>query len=239
MTMPKPRGGEASLWLRWVLANALGEAVGLGGTALVGTVAVLYVGKDAGVFAALVLAALAVLAGTLIEGTVVGSAQWLVLKEPLPRMRWRTWVLATGTGAFVAWTLGMVPSTLLSLGADSGGGRPSAEPSEAAVLGLAFLMGLVLGPVLGLAQWLALRRFVRRAALWMPANALAWACGMVAIFAGIDFALGGGFSSGTVPILILTLACSGAIVGAVHGLALVWLLRPARSLPSRLESKER
>jgi hypothetical protein len=146
----KPASAEASLWLRWVLANAVGEATGLGGAILLGATGVRYLGEGTGFLAAIVLALLAVIAGTLIEGTVVGTAQWLVLKGPLPLMRWRMWVLATGAGAFLAWTLGMVPSTLLSLG--SGEGAPPAEPAEAAVLGLAFLMGLVLGPVLGLAQ---------------------------------------------------------------------------------------
>ena len=116
------------------------------------------------------------------------------------------------------------PSTVLSLGADTSGGA-TAEPSDAVVFGLAFLMGLVLGPVLGFAQWLALRRFVARAALWMLANALAWAVGMVVIFAGIDPATSGGFGPGTVAILAATLFCAGAAVGAIHGLALVWLLR--------------
>jgi hypothetical protein len=122
-----------------------------------------YVGEATGFFAAVVLAALAVLAGTLIEGTVVGTAHWLVLKRPLPLLRWRTWVLATGAGALPAWTLGMVPSTLYSFG--PGGGAPPADPAEAVVLVLAYLMGLGLGPVLGLAQWLAVRRFLRSAAL--------------------------------------------------------------------------
>jgi hypothetical protein len=228
ITIQKTEGAGAGLWLRWILANALGEALGLGGTALIWALSVLNTGEGTSLYAILVLAAFSVLAGTLIEGTVVGTAQWLVLRGQLPRMRWRTWVLATGAGAFLAWTLGMVPSTLLSLG--SGGGASPAEPGKATVLGLAFLMGLALGPVLGVAQWLALRRFVRRAALWVPANALAWACGMVVIFAGIDLALGGGFGAGIMPILALTLACAGALVGAVHGLALVWLLRPARRL---------
>lgn len=214
--------GGAGLWLRWVLANAVGETIGLGGTALVAA-AVFYAGEGTGEYAAVALAGLAVMAGTLIEGTVVGTAQWLVLRRPLPGMSWRRWVLATGAGAFVAWTLGMVPSTVLG----PGGGEPAAEPGEAAVLGLAFIMGLALGPILGLAQWLILRRFVRRAVLWMPANALAWAFGMVVIFLGIDLALGGGFATSTVPILALTLAIAGAIVGAIHGLALVWFLRPA------------
>lgn len=228
ITIQKTGGAGAGLWLRWILANALGEALGLGGTALIWALSVLYAGEGTGLYAILLLAAFSVLAGTLIEGTVVGTAQWLVLRGPLPRIRWRTWVLATGAGAFLAWTLGMIPSTLLSLG--SGGDASSAEPGEATVLGLALVMGLALGPVLGVVQWLVLRRFVRRAALWVPANALAWGCGMVVIFAGIDLALDGGFSPGVVPILALTLACAGALVGAVHGLALVWLLRPARRL---------
>lgn len=160
---------------------------------------------------------------------VVGAAQWSVLRGPLPRLH--TWVLATGAGALLAWTLGMVPSTFLSVGA--GGRARSAEPVETAVLGLALLMGLVLGPLLGLAQWLALRRFVRGAALWMPANALAWACGMVTIFVGMDLAFAEGFGPGTVPILISTLLLCGAAVGAVHGLTLVWLVRPVRRLGGR------
>jgi hypothetical protein len=226
----KPASGEAGLWLRWVLANAIGETIGLGCAVLLGAAGARYVGEGTGFLAVVGLSALAVLAGTLIEGTVVGTAQWLVLRGPLPLMRWRTWVLATGAGAFLAWTLGMVPSTLLSL--DSGGGAPPAEPGEETILGLAFLMGLVLGPVLGLAQWLSLRRFVKRAALWMPANALAWAFGMVVVFAGMDLAFGDGFGPGTVPILVLTLLWCGATVGAIHGLALMWLLRSARRLDS-------
>ena len=216
-------GGEASLWLRWVFANAAGEALGLGATALIGAAVVSFLGEGTGALATLTLAAVAVLAGALVEGTVVGTAQWSVLRGPLPGMRWRTWAVATGVGAFLAWLLGMVPSTVLSLGAGSGGA--GAAPAEAVVLGLAFLMGLVLGPVLGFAQWLALRRYVSHAALWMPANAMAWAFGMVVIFAGIDPAIGGGFGLLSVAILALTLACAGAVVGAIHGLALVWLLR--------------
>jgi NhaP-type Na+/H+ or K+/H+ antiporter len=53
---------------------------------------------------------------------------------------------------------------------------------------------------------------------------------MVVVFAGMDLALGDGLGPGTVPILVLTLLWCGATVGAVHGLALVWLLRPARRL---------
>jgi hypothetical protein len=82
----KPGHEERRLWLRWVLANAVGEAIGLGITVLVGTAAISTGGESSGVLATLGLAALAVLAGTLGEGTVVGTAQWLVLRRPLSRL---------------------------------------------------------------------------------------------------------------------------------------------------------
>ncbi len=223
----KPGHGERRLWRPWVLANAVGEAVGLDLTALVVAVAISSVGEGSGALATLGMAALAVLAGALVEGAAVGTAQWLVLRRALPRMPWSTWVAATGAGAFLAWTLGMISSTVMSLGSGSGGGGAQAEPSELLMYTLAFLMGLALGPVLGFAQWLALRRHVRGAALWIPANALAWAFGMAVIFVGIGPALGGGgFGLGSVAILLFTLACAGGVVGAIHGLALVRLLRP-------------
>jgi len=202
--------------------------LGLGLTALVGVAVISSTGEDTGVLTTLALAAAAIFAGTFLEGFVVGTTQWSVLRRPLPGMRWATWAVATAAGAFFAWTLGMVPSTVLSVGADFAGDSTGVKPSGAVVYGLAFLMGSTLGPVLGFAQWLTLRGFVRRALLWMPANALAWAFGMVVIFAGIDAATSGGFAPSTVVILALTLTYAGAVVGAIHGLALVWLLRSPR-----------
>jgi hypothetical protein len=90
---------ERGLWLRWVLANSVGEAVGLGATALVGVGLVTTLGTEAGAAAILLAAGVAILAGTFLEGTVIGTAQWLVLRRPLRGMRWRTWVLATAAGA--------------------------------------------------------------------------------------------------------------------------------------------
>ena len=40
-----PTLGEASLWLRWIFANALGEALGLGTTVLIGAAVVSSLGE--------------------------------------------------------------------------------------------------------------------------------------------------------------------------------------------------
>lgn len=136
----KQQDSAVGLWIRWILANALAETVGLGAAFGIGAILFPYLGAP-GILVALATVAVAVLAGTLIEGTVVGTAQWLVLHRSFPAMKWRVWVLATATGAFVAWTLGMLPSALISAGSNAGSSAPS-EPSATMVYGLAALMGL-------------------------------------------------------------------------------------------------
>ncbi len=212
------------VWFQWILANAVGETVGLGGTLLVGGLLLLNAQKTVGIVPA---AALAVLAGTFIEGIVVGTAQWLVLRQPLKSMRWRAWVLATALGAFMAWTLGMRPSTFMFTGADTGGAAP-AQMSDLMVYTLAAVMGFVLGPILGVPQWLVLRRYVLKAGWWVLANALAWMVGMVVVFVGTSFIAPEGITLSVAPMLLLFLFAAGAAVGAVHGLVLIWLLRSRR-----------
>jgi hypothetical protein len=212
-----------ALWGPWVLANAIGELIGLGGTAVLAFVLV-------GSFessespAALAIAACMVAAGAF-EGTVVGTAQWIVLRRPLPEMRAGVWVAATVTGALVAWAAGMLPSTAAEMsGAEAG---PPPVTSDALVYSLAAVMGLVLGAVLALPQWLALRRHVRRAALWIPANSVAWLVGMPIVFYGVSLVANGPADANAVFSGALTLLCAGAAAGAVHGAVLIRLISGA------------
>jgi hypothetical protein len=211
-----------SLWVRWVLANSLAETVGLGSAFGIGAILFPYLSAP-GLPMALATVAAAVLAGTIIEGTVVGTAQWLVLRRPFPAMRWRAWVLATALGAFVAWTLGMLPGTLIGASSETGGSAPP-EPSDTVVYGLAVLMGLAAGAILGTPQYFVLRRHVRRAALWIGANALAWVPGMFLAFVAADFIFSASSGISTIVLAIGTLVVIGAVVGSIHGIALVWLV---------------
>jgi hypothetical protein len=176
---------------------------------------------------AIPVAALAVLAGTVIEGSVVGTAQWLVLRRPLVRMRWRAWALATALGAGIAWTLGMIPSTFLFSGTDTGTAAPS-EVSDLMIYALAAGMGLVLGIILGASQWLVLRHYVSKAGWWVLANALAWMAGMVVVFIGTSFIPAEGITLPVALLLLLFLIVAGAVVGAIHGRVLIWLLHVRR-----------
>lgn len=223
-------GWNWNVWLQWILANAVGETVGLGGTLVIGGLLLLNAQNTMGVVPA---AALAVLAGTFIEGITVGTAQWLVLRRPINNIRWRVWVLATAIGALIAWTLGMIPSTFMVAGADSGG-VAAAQMSDLMIYTLAAVMGFVLGSILGIPQWLVLRHHLPKAGWWVLANAFAWMVGMVIVFVGTNFIPPEGISLNIACVLLLFIFVAGAAVGAVHGLILVWLLHVRSLFETRL-----
>ena len=204
------------LWRRWMLATTVGELLGFAVPALTGAAVFLAFGEPEGLAAALGFAALLVLAGAG-EGAVLGTAQARVLVRAAPAVSRRAWVIATALAAALAWSIGMLPSTVI--------GRWQIPPL---LIGIAVA---VLGPVLltsiGAAQWLVLRRSLPGAALWIPANAVAWLAGLpftvipsmllpdsspVAAFVAAGIAGG---------------VLMGATVGAITGVALVRLLRAA------------
>ncbi len=223
---------KSRLWLRWVGANSLAELLGLGATFALDILILARVAVASSALASFVGIVLMAATGA-VEGTVVGVFQWRVLRRPFPSITRRAWVVATVVGAVIAWFLGSLPSTLIDMGGQQTGAAAQ-EPAAIVVSLLAAGMGLFLGAVLAIPQWLVLRRAVKGAWLWIPANCLAWALGMPVIFALVDRAYAvyeAGSIAGAVLVLAGTLALAGAVVGAVHGLALVKLVSRSRFAP--------
>ena len=153
---------------------------------------------------------------------MVGLGQWWAMHPWFPTIARRAWWLATCAGALVAYILGYLPPTLMSLG-EQASQTPTAEPPQWVTLALAAGLGAVAGAVLSFAQWLTMHGQVKRAGLWIPANMLAWLAGMPIIFWGIDAAQKGQPISQAVLLLAGVLFLTGAVVGAVHGAFLVRL----------------
>ena len=209
------------LWLRWVAANALAEMLGLGGTFAVIVFFFTSLGERPGVGVVLLSFLVAVASGA-IEATLVGLGQWWAMHPWFPSITRRAWWLATLAGALVAYVLGYLPSTLMSLGEQSTQAA-ALEPPQWVVLLLAAGLGLVGGAVLSFAQWLVLRKQVPGAGWWLPANMLAWLIGMPLIFWGIDAGQKGLPPGQALLLLVGVLLLTGAVVGAVHGAFLVRL----------------
>ena len=137
-------------------------------------------------------------------GSIAGVLQWLVLRPHVPASRW--WMLASAVGAYVAFLV-------LSVVA----------------LGNAVLIYATAGLLIGIAQWLVLRRKVPRAGWWIAASVLGYVAGGAAALAagaGLNAAVGllgpttANVVGHTAPNLL-----GGVFYGALTGFWLARLLR--------------
>jgi len=102
--------------------------------------------------------------GLPLVGIAIGIAQWIVLHSYVGKKSW-WWILTTISGWVAGlFFLGMLPHYMIW----------SMEPVIAQALG-----GAAIGIFLGLAQWLFLRRQVRRALFWILVNMVSWASGFI------------------------------------------------------------
>ena len=216
---------DGTFYGQWVVANGLAEAAGLGTTFVLGVGAASFLEADQGVAGILTAAILAVLLGIFLEGVVVGVAQGAVLQRRRPDIQLHSWVTATALGAGLAWLIGMIPSTAMALSGPPAGQPSIQEPALVTQLVLAAALGFATGPILGGAQWMVLRRRVSRSAVWLWANALAWALGMPAIFAGMDFVPWNGPPIARAIAIYAVCLVAGLIVGGVHGVLLMRMTR--------------
>lgn len=210
------------LWLWWIVANSAGELFGLGLVAVTAFLLAPHFAGPSSAVAALSFATMMIVLGGF-EGVVVGVAQGLVLRTALVGLQLRAWVSATLIGALIAWLLAMIPSAAMHLQGASGRSAPAM--SDDLRLAGAALMGTVLGVVLALPQWWVLRRHLSRALWWLPANALAWAAGMPVVFVVAGSMREDAAVLPVIAVILATLAVAGAVVGAIHGSVLVWLVR--------------
>lgn len=211
-----------NLFQRWTLANALSELFGLGLTFIITGLVFSQLDSQQTVVSILLTFVFAVLSGG-VEATVVGLAQWWAMRPWFPGINRFAWWRATLIGALIAYVLGYLPSTLMSMGEASSQSVPMEEPAQWIILLLAAVMGAVGGAVLSFAQWLELRRVVQGAGIWIPANMLAWAAGMPVIFWGVDIAFRMDSVWQSALLMAGVLLIAGAIVGAIHGAFLVRL----------------
>jgi hypothetical protein len=215
----------SKFYRNWIVANALGELIGLGITFSMAYLVFSNLGESNALLPVLASDGLFLLTGV-IEGWIVGSAQAWALGRLLPQIPKKAWVRATIYGALSAWFLGIIPSTVLSLANPGPAQAGGAEPPAWLIYLLAAGMGLVLGPILALPQWRVLRHSLPRAGWWVLANALAWMVGMPVIFIGTNVIGPGVPAYRIIGALLAAIFTAGAVVGIVHGSMLLKLVKP-------------
>ena len=185
----KVERNELGLWLSWTLATAGGMLLGFLPSILL--VNVLNLG-------------LAQIAVPVLAGTVIGFAQWFVLRRYL--MAGSTWIWADGLSWAAGYVLGLfliqvLPSTVFA----------------------AFIGYFLFGIIVALLQWPVLRREIPQVFTWMIASAVAWAVGYWASQAVLSL-----FTDPLIEPAVGTTVIavtSGLVAGAITGIALIWIVR--------------
>lgn len=186
----KVERSEIGLWLAWTLATAGGMLVGFLPT--IPLVNLLSLG-------------LAQIAVPVLAGTVIGFAQWLVLRRYVTATS--QWIWTDG----ISWAAGYVLGLLLI----------QMLPSTVFV---AFIGYFLFGVIVALVQWPVLRREIPHLITWIVASALAWAAGYWVSQAALSLFFTGGAIEPAVSTAVIAVT-SGLVAGAITGIALIWIVR--------------
>ena len=208
-----PTGWNTRLYWHWILYNSIAFI------ALLTAVAVMvWLGLDVLDLAVgdrnLLGALLVATFGALLFGGVLGSLQWLVVRERVPVPR-RRWVVANVGPALLGWLLVIMPAVIQA---------QDAHQDVGVAYMLAVSQTLALGPLLGLSQAVVLRAYTPRWAWWIAANLVSWLIVdlVVVVIQHInpfDFSNG----NGSIAELYLTLIATTPLTGR----AILWVLAPS------------
>jgi len=108
----------------------------------------------------------------LVVGMVVGLGQWLVLRGRIRGAGW--WILGTTVALGLGNAAGEIVFSWIANSLGPWKFVPFARAMWCWISG-----GAMCGLILGVAQWLVLRRRARSAGWWIPANILSWAAGAI------------------------------------------------------------
>ena len=185
----KVERNELGLWLGWTLATAGGMLLGFLPTILL---------------VDLLDLTLARIAVPVLAGTVIGFAQWFVLRRYLTASSQWDWTDG------ISWAAGYILGLLLI----------QTLPSSVFAV---FIGYFLFGAIVALVQWPVLRREIPQVVTWIVANALAWAVAYWASQAVLSL-----FTDPVIEPAVGTTVLavtSGLIAGAITGIALIWIVR--------------
>lgn len=186
----KVERSEASLWLGWTAATTGGMLLGFLPTVFLVNVLNL-------AFAQIIVPVLA--------GTMIGFAQWIVLRRYVSVSS--QWAWADG----ISWALGYILGLFLI----------QALPSTVFVV---FIGYFLFGVIVALVQWPVLRREIPQILTWIAANAFAWAAGFWASQAVLPLFFQGPAAEPALSTAVIAVT-SGLVAGALTGIALIWIVR--------------
>ena len=206
-------------WGSWVAACTIAELLGMVAASAAAVGGSALAGDRTGVVPALLVLGLALLGGAA-EGFAVGELQFRVLLRWLPELSRRRYVGATVLLAVAFWTMGMTPSTVLTITGASAGATAAPDPAPWLVAVVAAVGGAVGGAAFGLVQGAALRGHVPHPWHWVRPNVVGWALAVAVITVGATSVPTGLSGVAVLGYGVVVGIAAGACIGVVTGQAL-------------------
>jgi hypothetical protein len=202
------------IWAQWVVVSILGWGAGLIPAYILDSVLIKTVSSD---FRDLIpFYHFRDFIAFIVVGFSLGVAQWLVLRKYFPQLA--QWVLATCAGIALGWNSTFVGAAV-EIASMSG-----LYSHHYANVTFHFILGIISGTILGVAQWIVLRQKFQQAKLWIIANAIGegLASALYSMwFTGFRGAMTGG--------LIAYLIVNKGIALTITGVPLIYLLKSSSS----------
>jgi hypothetical protein len=239
------------LWLSWSLATAAGAVGGVIFAVALGLLVISRQGflgfavgagsRSVGLFEQELYFLAWVLAGTL-----AGIGQWLILRRRISNIDRRAWILATSVGYLLSEVTMLAGSFMVGitwflisemtwivnvwiLGRNKTWGESAGLALAPVVWALLAATAVASWAVIGVAQWLVLKRYVQRSRQWIYANAAVGVIGQLILLLVIIGFVPEAIPSDTIPypydVSFLVSVIMFFIGGLITGLTLLRLLR--------------
>jgi len=201
---------ETQFWYRWIWSYSLGELFGIGAAAVISRLLVIeYLHTSSGVSTALTTVVLIIAGAT--EGVIIGYIQWRSLSKLISDFKPKPWMAATTAGAIAGWVFILPPSVMIIFFFSNF----FSVVNQNAVF-LTLLAGTAFGGVIGMAQYVLIRKYFYNAMIWILANTIGWSLSFLLVYFSISF-----FTTSLYNVIFIITACllSGFMQGGVTGVA--------------------
>ncbi len=208
---------EQKFWYTWMLNYSFGELLGIGAAAIIGRFLFLNFSTTSSSSQSAITMIILVIAGTT-EGLIIGFIQWRSLSKLIQDFKPIPWVATTTLPTIAGWLLILPPAVVfLSFLTKIAFINNSYSILYSVFVGMAF------GGLIGIPQFFIIKKYYKKAMVWIIANAISWAISFLIIYLALSMFSGPSF---VYNLFLIVVACmfSGLVQGIVTGTSLHFLM---------------
>lgn len=207
---------DRKFWFKWILYYSLGDLLAIAAAAVIG--GFLFIDFSNRPLTPFTTTAILVIAGAS-EGLIIGYIQWKSLSRVLLHFKPIPWIATTTISAIAGWLLFLPPAIMLI----SFLTKSSLINNYYSILYTA-LVGILFGTLMGVPQFIFIRKFYKNAFVWILANVFGWMFSFLIIYSAILMLTDSGLYIYNLSLILISCVLSGLIQGLITGTSLHFLM---------------